>query len=301
MRAARLATLVFALAVAARADFSYTATRKTTGGMMASMAGAANGTSKVYFKGKKMKSEEGDTSTILDFEARTVTTINNAAKTYTVRSLSDAAPAQSQPGVSIDVRETGQRKTINGFDAKEVVLTMEIDLSQGRGTGGKAQAEAHLWLASDVPGAGEMRAFYQANASRIPAAGMQAAIGEIQKKIATLDGVPVEEVIVVKPAAGGAGMPGMPQMPQTTSAQSAQLDQARARLEALEAQGGPAAAAAQQALSRMNQIGAGRGAAPAASSPSLIELTIDETDFSSSAIPDSVFAIPAGYTKTETR
>ncbi|HYA16782.1 MAG TPA: DUF4412 domain-containing protein [Bryobacteraceae bacterium] len=300
MRAARLATLVFALSVAARADFSYTSTRKTTGGMMASMAGGANGTSKVYFKGKKMKSEEGDTSTILDFDARTVTTINNAAKTYTVRSLSDAAPAQSQPGVSIDVKETGQRKTINGFDAKEVVLTMEIDLSQGRGTGGKAQAEAHLWLASDVPGAGEMRAFYQANASRIPAAGMQAAIGEIQNKIATLDGVPVEEVIVVKPA-GGAGMPGMPGMPQMTSAQSAQLDQARARLEALEAQGGPAAAAAQQALSRMNQMGAGRGAAPAASSSSLIELTIDETDFSSSAIPDSVFAIPAGYTKTETR
>lgn len=298
MRTAALVILVAALNIGARADFSYTSTRKTTGGMMASMAGAANGTSKVWFKGRKMKSEEGDNVSIIDFDAQTITTINNAAKTYSVRSLNQAAP-QSQVNVSIDMKETGQHKTINGFETKEVVLTMEADLSQGRGMGGKAQVEAHLWLASNVAGANEMRSFYAANATRIPGAGMQA-IADIQKKIATLDGVPVEEVIVVKPA-GGAGTPGMPQMPQMTAAQSAQMEQARARLEAMQAQGGPAAAAAAQALARMGAMGAGRGAAPAGNSGSLIELTIDETDFSANAIPDAVFAIPAGYTKTDAK
>ncbi len=46
---------------------------------MASMAGTAgNGVSKVSFKGQKMKTEEGDTATLIDFGAETVTTINNA-------------------------------------------------------------------------------------------------------------------------------------------------------------------------------------------------------------------------------
>ena len=295
MRTAALLAFTVALSIGARADFSYTSTRKTTGGMMAAMAGAANGTSKVYFKGNKMRSEEGDTVSIVDFDAQTITTINNAAKMYSVRSLNEGVP-QSAGTVSIDVKETGQHKTINGFDTKEVVLTMETDLSQGRGTGGKAQVETHLWLASNVSGAGEMRAFYQANASRMPGAGMQG-ISDIQKKIATLDGVPVEEVIVVKPATGAT----LPQMPQLTAAQAAQMEQARARLQAMQAQGGPAAAAAQQALSRMGAMGTGRGAAPAGNSGSLIEMTIDESDFSSSAIPDSTFAIPGGYRKTDAR
>jgi hypothetical protein len=128
--------------------------------------------------------------------------------------------------------------------------------------------------------------------------GLQSAMAELQKKIASLDGVPVEEIVRVKPA-GGAQMPAMPQM---TAAQSAQMDQARARLEAMAAQGGPAAAAAQQALARMGGAMGGRGqGGPPSAGGALIEMTMDSTDFSTAAIPDSVFAIPADYQKTETK
>jgi hypothetical protein len=240
-----------------------------------------------------MKTEQGDTATVVDFDAGTLTTIDNARKTVTVRNLNEVAAGQAPAGLAIDVKETGQRKTVNGFDAKEVVLTMETDLSQGRGMGGKAQVEADLWIASGVPGTNEMRAFYQASGSRFPGAGIQAAIGEIQKKIASMDGVPVEEIIRVKPAAGA----GMPQMSKMSQAQSAQMDQARARLEAMKAQGGPAAAMAEQALARMGAM----GAAPGGGSGSLIEMTIDSTDFSSNAIPDSAFAIPSGYQKADAK
>jgi hypothetical protein len=286
MKIATLAAFLLLLQTTASADFSYTIIRKTTGGAMAAMAAGAAGVSKVSFKGHKMRTEENSTVTLLDFDAQTMTIINNAAKTYMVRSLADAST--NSQAAAIDVKETGQHRTINGFDAKEVVITTTTEMM-----GSKAQVEADLWIAPGVPGAGEMRAFYTANASHLPSSGMMASLTEIQKKAATLDGVPVEIIVKVKPAAGAAA----PQMPQMTSTQSAQMDQARARLEALKAQGGPAAAAAEQALARM---GGGRGASPAAGN-SLIELTIDSTDFSAAAVPDSAFAIPAGYQKTEAR
>ncbi len=302
MKIAALIALACSVQVAALADFSYTSARKTTGGVMAPMAGAAGNTlSKVYFKGQKMKTEEGDTARIIDFDAQTITTVNNARKIFTVHSFSEIADAgRTAPGITIDSKETGQRKTVNGFDAKELILTMDMDMSQGRGMGGKMQIEVDMWIASGVPGASEVRSFFQKNAARFPwsamgggnNASLQSAMAEIQKKIASMDGVTVEQVIRVKPAAGA------PAMPQMTSAQSAQMDQARARLEAMKAQGGPQAAMAEQALARM---GALTGSAGAPGGGPLIEMTVDSTGFSTNSIPDSVFAIPDGYQKTDAK
>jgi hypothetical protein len=314
MKIAVLFALLFSIQVAARADFSYTSTRKTTGGAMAAMAGAAGNTvSKIYFKGQKIRTEEGDTVTQIDFDAQTITTINNARKTIAVRNFADVsgAAAQAGSGVTIDAKETGQRKTINGFDAKELVLTMDMDMSQmapGRGMGGKMQMEVDMWIASGVPGSEEMRAFYQRNAARFPWAamaggnnsGMQSAMAEVQKKIASMDGVTVEQVIRMKQA-GGAGGAQMPAMPQMTAAQSAQMDQARARLEAMKAQGGPQAAMAEQVLKSMGGMAGGAAPASASGAGSLIEMTVDSTGFSTNAIPDAVFAIPADYQKTSAR
>ena len=42
------------------------------------------------------------------------------------------------------------------------------------------------------------------------------------------------------------------------------------------------------------------GAAPGASS-SMMEVTTDASDFSTASIPDSVFAIPAGYQKVDAK
>ena len=300
MKAAALLTLLLSVHVAARADFSYTSTRKTTGGAMAAMAGSAgNRTGKTYFKGQKTRSDEGDVSIVIDFDAQTLTTINNAAKTYSVSGFGDLAAANTAgANFTIDVKETGQHKTVNGFEAKELILTMQMEMATGRGPAIKAEMDMDLWISPDVAGGKELRAFYERNAAKFPAMGggnaaLQNAMTEIQKKMASLDGVPVEEVMKVKQAGG----PAMPAMPQMTGAQSAQMDAARARLEAMKAQGGQQAAIAEQALARMGAMSGGRGAGAGASSGALIEMTIDSTDFSTAAIPDSVFAIPAGYQK----
>lgn len=301
MKAVVLSVTLFAATFAARADFSYTTTSKPTGGSMAAMAGGNAQTSRLYFKGQKMKSDNGTVATVIDFDAQTLTTINHTAKTVTVRKLSDLGAAQNEASVNIDVKETGQQKTVNGYNAKELLLTMEMEMPQAPQMG-KMQMELDLWLSSEVPGIGEVREFYRKNLERFPwasmAAGnpqMQQAISKMQRKMAEMNGVQVQTVMRLKPA-GGAGAPAMPQMPQMSAAQQAQMQAAMDRLKQMQQQGGPGAAIAAQAMGRMGNMG--RGAAPGASN-SLMEITTDSSDFSTASIPDSVFATPAGYAVVE--
>lgn len=287
---------------AANADFSYTTTSKPTGGSMAAMAGGRAQTSKLYFKGQKMKTDSGDIATIIDFDAQTLTTINHTAKTVTVRKLSDfAGAARNDASVNIDVKETGQQKTVNGYNAKELLLTMEMEMPQAPQMG-KMQMELDLWLSSEVPGIGEVREFYRKNLERFPWASMaggnpqmQQAIAKMQRKMAEMNGVQVQTVMRVKQA-GGAGAPAMPQMPQMSAAQQAQMQAAMDRLKQMQQQGGPGADIAAQAMARMGNMGR---AGAAGASNSMIEMTTDSSDFSTASIPDGVFTIPAGYRTVE--
>lgn len=304
MKTVLLTIVVLAGTLAARADFSYTTTNKTTGGTMAAMAGGVNTPpAKQYFKGQKMKTDSGDTAIILDFDAQTISTVNNKAKTISVRSFNDAgAAAKNDMSVKIDVKETGQQKTINGYNAKELIMTMDLDSPQMQQMG-KMQMEMDMWLSGDVPGIGELRSFYKKNLERMPWAAlsgggnpaMQSAMVEMQRKLAEMNGVQVLSVMKVKQA-GGAAAPAMPQM---SSAQQAQMQAAMARLQEMQRQGGPQAAAAAQALGRMG--GMANGAPAGGASNALIEITVESGDFSTASIPDSVFAIPAGYQKVDAK
>jgi hypothetical protein len=267
------------------------------GGQMAAMAGGNNNPpAKQYYKGQKMKTETGDIATILDFDAQTITTVNNRLKTVSVKKFSDiGAATPNDMAVKIDVKETGQQKTINGYNAKELLMTMDVDMPEAQQMG-KMQMEMDLWLSSDVPGVGEVQSFYKKNMARMPWAAlagggnpaMQKGMAEMRRKMAEMNGVQVMGVMKMKPA-GGTAAPAMPQMPQMTPEQMAQMQAAMARLQQ---QGGPQAAAAAQAMARMS---AGRGGAPAGDSSALIEVTMESTGFSTASIPDSVFAIPDGY------
>jgi hypothetical protein len=298
MKTAALTAILFVATFTAHADFSYTTTQKATGGQMAAMAPGSNTTSKFYLKGQKMKTDTGDTATILDFDAQTITTVNNTQKTVSVRKFSDIVAATSDVNAKIDVKETGQKKVINGYNASELVLTIQMDSPAGAQTG-KMQMEMDMWLSSDPPGANELHAFYQKNLSRFPwaavsgatgNASMQAAMAEMQRKIAGMNGVNVMRVMKMK-AAGGGGAPAMPQMTPE------QMEQMKAAIARLQAQGGPGAAQAQQAMARMQAMQG--GGAPGAGSGSLMEMTMESTDFSTGSIPDSIFAIPAGYQKVD--
>jgi aminoglycoside phosphotransferase (APT) family kinase protein len=101
-------------------------------------------------------------------------------------------------------------------------------------------------------------------------AGGISGMAEVQRKLATMHGIPVLTTVKL----GGAN-------PQ----QQAQIEQARAQVEAMKKQGGPQAALADKMLAQM-----GGGSAV---------ITHESSGFSSSPVSVSVFAVPKDYQKAD--
>ena len=272
----------------ARADFSYTTATKSGS---AATPVPVNQASKTYLKGQKMKIETGNSATILDFDTQSITYIDNNRKVYNVSKFTDLGQSLKQSGVemTVDAKETGERKTINGYNASEMVLTADVEIAA---TGRKNRMEMDFWISSDVPGSQEMVAFYKRNVDRFPWAAMagqrgrgdqsmESAMSAFYRKMAAMKGVVVMQVMKM----GGGG----------NDAQAAQAQQAMAQaskqLEELRKQGKLPPQVEQQLAKMKGGTGGG----------SMFEVTLESTGFSSAPIPDSVFAIPAGYQKSEQR
>ena len=265
------------------------------------MAGNMNdSTTKHFFKGNKMKMDRGDTATILDFDAQTFTHIDNNKKTYSVTTFNELgaitgdALKKSEAEITVDVKETGQRRDINGFKAHEVIMSMDMDNPQARQAGMKMRMEMDMWISPDVPGGGELRAFYQRNAERFPWAAMAGGAGrggqgapkgiaDLQRKMATMNGVPVLQIMRMKTAGNEA------QMGQAQE----KMAKACAQIEEMKAKGGQQAAMAEQMLTRMNCKSAGGGGG------ALFETTMESSGFSTSAIPEAMLSVPAGYKQVD--
>jgi hypothetical protein len=200
-----LSILLLLAAGFARADFSYTMTSKSSMGGNPSV-------SKYYYKGNKMKTETSNSVMIMDFDAQTVTTINPQDKSYTVKTFAETnkEAATATADVHPDFKDTGEKKVINGFNATQLLLTMDVDAGRG---GQKAQMQMEMWISPDVPGVGELRGFYQRNMGKFPWASlgeganpqMKAVTIEMYKKLAQMNGAAVLEVMHMK--LGGAGAP----------------------------------------------------------------------------------------------
>jgi hypothetical protein len=283
MKTATILVAMLCATATAYADFSYTMAPKTQG-TPAAVAGPS--ATRFFFKGQKMMTDRSTAATIVDFDAQTVTTLNKTQKNYSVMKFSEIGQAAKPDGIDakIDVKETGQTKMIDGFKASQTVMTMEVDTPQTGQAGMKMQMEIDIWRSSDVPGAREVKAFYQRNGPNFPwaamgssgAQGMQKAMADMQRKMADAGGVTLLQTIRTKSPGG---------------AQTEKMQRARAQLEAMIQQGGPGADAARQALARMPAATAGGGA--------LFEMTMESSDFSTASIPDSAFAIPAGFQKVD--
>ena len=287
--------LAFTLTTSAFADFSYTSKTTLPGGM-----GGGPIATKHYFKGHKMKSETASTWMIADYEAGTQTVINIARKTYSVTKLGDGAGLDkkgAEMDMKADVKETGETKVINGYNTREAVMTIDSEVNlPGRGAI-KSQMELHLWISKDVPGASELKAFYQRNANAFvgaAGAGAQKAMADVQRKVAAMGGVPVLTVMKMKSPGMGGGMGGGMSDAQSEK-MNAGMAQARAKLEEMAKQGGPGAEMAKQQLARMG----GGGAAGGMGGGGGMETTSEASEFSAAGIPDSVFAIPAGFQEVQ--
>src|SRR5213594_2974907 len=108
MKAVALCLFTLVAGGMARADFSYSLTTKS--------AGAGDRVVKHFFKGNKMKLDQGETATIIDFDAETITHIDNKQKMYRTIGFDEfggpTAAALKKTELTVDVKETGQQKTI---------------------------------------------------------------------------------------------------------------------------------------------------------------------------------------------
>jgi hypothetical protein len=321
------------------ADFTYSETTTITGGAMLSMMKVVGVFSKqarepvqstVAVKGDKMVHRTQQQATVIDLAAQTVTTIDMQKKTYTVMTFEEyrqmmeqlsqkMQKSQDQGGkmeVKVSTKETGNTREIAGYQAKELVLRMEMQATdQKSGQQGSMVISSDMWLAPSVAGYQEVRAFQTRMGEKLafnPSGGMfmsspQASknMGELYKEMSKLDGIPVLQTISM----GGPGQPGSGDASAQPGGggQQQQQQQQAARPSLGGALGGALGGrfglgkkkkqddqppADQQ--SQQQQQGSGNPG-------SLMEATTEMSGFSSAPVDDSVFAVPAGFKKVESR
>ena len=207
------------------ADFSYQETSTITGGAMASMMKVVGVFSKqarepihstVAFKGDMMVHRSNNHIEIIDLASQTITSVDLQKKTYTVMTfeqmkqmldqLSQKMQQQKDSGKGevnwkVSASATGNSKQIAGFDAKEMLMKMEMEgTDQQSGQKGSMVVTTHVWIAT-VPGSQESRDFYKRMSEKLnwtPGGNMfmsrpdmAKGMAEAAKEIAKLNGTPV--------------------------------------------------------------------------------------------------------------
>lgn len=285
-----LAAALIALAVSARADFSYQQTSKITGGMMAGMMKFAGAFSKqvrepmqttVSVKGDRLSTSSNTHLHIVDLAAETMTDVDLEKKTYSVITFADFAKAMqkmsekmgqqndAQVNFKADIKQTGATRSINGFQAKESILTLTMEGQDAKsGNKGAMNVVTDMWLAPSLPGYDEVRTFHMKMAQKLAwtpgmggmgammgrQAGMMKGMSQLYKESSKLEGVPVLQVIRMSGTADGVSEADMAKAQQAmTDAERAQEQQGQTPPPSAGDAAGQAATGA--ALGRMGKIG----------------------------------------------
>lgn len=205
-------------ALSLRADVTYIDKVHYNGGTLIDMAkkmsatpmGARMGQSfqdrtyTVYVKGNKMARVSEATTTIMDYDAGSITNIDHVRRTYSVitfdqmkqmqERLQQITHSQSSGEFDVNISKTGKTKLIDGQTASETIITATSK------AGGTAKFKSDVWTVSSVPGADELHAFHvkvaAASADAFGGAGMMGGAGQAMaaagREALRLGAVPVE-------------------------------------------------------------------------------------------------------------
>ena len=226
-------------------DVTYQETVKYTGGsmvdMMRNMSSSPIGkmmggrmgralqdqNSTVYLKGNKMARTGQETSTIIDLDAGTITTVDNQHRNYTVMTfdemnqrMKEMQEKMSRRGgsgadINFDVKvdPTGNTRTIDGQPAKEFIMTMTASGQQGAGM----HIRSDMWTVASLPGGDELRDFYKRLSAKMNYAfgGMNPMMGsasqglaQLAKETQKLEGHSVQQETSISGVQGGMPMMG---------------------------------------------------------------------------------------------
>ena len=165
------------------ADFTYQETSTVTGGAMMSMMRVAGVFSKqarepiqatVAVKGDRMVHRTATSASVIDLGSGTITHIDFQKKQYSVmtfeemKQLMDQMSQKAQKNdkaemkFKVSANATGKSKQVAGFEAKEMVLTMEMEgTDKESGQKGGMTVTTDMWIARGVAGYDEVRAFHR--------------------------------------------------------------------------------------------------------------------------------------------
>jgi hypothetical protein len=217
-------------------------------GMLGRMAGLFGGraardglTTTVIVKGDRKRTITGNNSQIIDLAEEKIYDIDTRDKSYTVTTFAQlrqqmeearkkmtaeqqkqgpAPPANSGAEVDIDfnLTETGQRRTINGFAAREVLMTVAVrEKGKTLEQSGGMVLTSNIWLAPAVSGMSEVADFDRRYAEKLASSmmldaqqmaaaaaiypQMQQAMARMQAENVKMDGTPVMTVVKVETVA----------------------------------------------------------------------------------------------------
>jgi hypothetical protein len=336
------------------ADFRYDQTSRMTGGAMMGMMKMAAKFGKsalnpmdstVAVKGNQLVTNNaGKTATIYDLDKETITEVNFEKREYSVTTFAEmraymekamAKTGQSDTKMDVEVKETGRSETVAGMKASEFLMIMTVETNNPQ-TGKPAQMRMEMsnWVAPKISGYNEIADFYKrmsekadlsAMYSGMQQGGMGKGMAVAMKKMATMDGIPVLQIVRMIPT----DPEQVKQMEEMQKAAQAQGDvqMPNAGQAAEQAAGQAAAGAVAGRLGRIGGLGGLGGggfgglrrkkkeepppppapeAAAAAPQPagvqgsfssetSLMEMTIESRNHSNAAVDGGMFAVPGGF------
>lgn len=312
------------------ADFSYQETGTITGGMMKSLMKVAGVFSKnareagkpivstVAVKGNRMVDRNDLHMSIIDLDAKTITTVDMQKKTYSVMTFEQMKqmmqmmsermhqqdPNSPQMQIKVSATATGKSKAFSGVDAKEMLVKIEMQSTDPKtGKTGSLPITVDTWIAPAAEGYAEVRAFYKRMADEIgwtPGGNMfmtrpevAKGMAEAEKQVSALDGMPVFETMSMG-MTGAEGQSGAAQTEAAPPDQATQQQQPeRPSLSGL------LGSRIGISRSRSSSSQPAKSSSGNSNSASLLEMTMEMSGFSSSAVDAGQFAIPAGFKQLE--
>ena len=302
------------------ADASYQSTTQITGGAMADLQSnpiAARLTKGLFAPTNTLTMVHGnlkavvtkDSTEIIDLDKETITRLDTVKKTYTVVTLDQMRQAMAnmpkqmeqaqaqmkqaqQPktdlktSFDVSVKNTGVTKVVNGLSAQEQVITLQMHVTNpnapasGGGNTVTYVVTTDVWLAPDPPEVKEIQDFDRRMGQKMTAGTDMSALAARASANSN-----------VGMAALFGGQPGSAEAMAQMGKETAKLKGTRV-LEVTSMGGnGPAAAQSDPA--------AAPSGIQTTASATLMQMTLQKTNFSHEAIPSSVFQVPSGYTKVQ--
>ena len=328
MRVIRISLVLSLAAVSALADFSYKQESKIVGGAMAGAMKMAMKMSKsareamlgaTYIKGNKLATQTGDTVTIYDLDADTITTVNNDKRTYSVMTFAEMQQAMAKMSekmngkkgeanirYKVDIRDAKKSQDVYGYPAKLTTVAITIESTDEKGNSGAMEMANDMWLSTSVSGSAELTAFHKRMGEKLmgfggPNMGMmgammkqkgfEEAMREFRQHAGSMQGVPV--LMVMRMATAGnlnAVMAESGKIPEDKP--EADSGEQSGVAGVLRGMGGFGGFGRKKNEPQANESANGGSAA-------LMEMAVRQFDFSTAPVDESHFAVPAGYKQVE--